>query len=95
MGSVHYRGNHQVKKYRAEPQVDKDEEVEQFALFRVLTGAKRQVNEKRQRGEQDDHQVHWLFCLGNYACRSNRRHIDQAAHRGARGHDMRGNVAAE
>ena len=94
-GSVQYRSNHQVEKHRAEPQIDKHEKVEQFAFIRVPAGAERQVNKKRQRGEQEDNQVHRLICLGNDARRRDRSHVNQTAHRGTRGYDMRGDVAAE
>ena len=93
--SVQYGGYHQVKKYCTEPQVDENEEVEQFAFFRVLADAERQIDEKRQGSEQDYNHMHRLLCLGNYARCCDCRHIHQAANRGARGYDMRRNVATE
>ena len=93
--SMQYRGNQQVEKHRAEPQVDDDEKVEQFALIRIAAGAERQVYEKRQRCEQDNDQVHRLLFPGGYARRRDCSHINQAAHRGTGGNNMRGDVATE
>ena len=95
VGLMQYRGHQQVKKNRAKPQVDDDEKVVLFAPVRVAAGAERQVDEKRQRGEQDNNQVHRLLFPGDYPRRRDRSHIDQAAHRGTRGNDMRGDIATE
>jgi len=56
--SMQYRGNQQVEKHGAQPQVDDDEKIEQLALFGITASTERQVDEKRQRSEQDNDQVH-------------------------------------
>lgn len=85
----------QVKKHRPEPQVDDDIEHQQLAPLGIAARAEREKNKKRQRGEQDDNEVHRLMRFRRAARRRDRRHVDQAAHGGAGRHYVRRQVAAE